>query len=363
MKRAYLIILTLACFTTITLAQEACSALVEKALEAADAACLDTGRNEACYGNNLIELTPQANVRVESFNVPGDRITLSAVQSLKLNPLDEEAGTWGVALLRLQANLPDTLPGQNVTFLLFGDVQIENAVESGDTSMTPMQAFYFTTGVGDAACEEAPESGLMIQTPVGAGEIVLNANGANITLGSTAFLQAYDKEDGSPEMAFSVLEGLGSIESGGIIQPIPAGSWIKMALNAERRAEFVPPRPIPYRENKFERFPLRLLERRIEVSNLTQEEIDAVLDNLSRVRTGEMVILSVRNPLRSDVTVTIAGQTYVIPSRGVERIPLEPNVYTAEVCIEGECVYRTGNIFENQVRVISPLTFNRSADE
>ncbi|NOG50271.1 MAG: SH3 domain-containing protein [Chloroflexi bacterium] len=31
-------------------------------------------------------------------------------------------------MMRLQANLPDTLPGQNVTFVLFGDVTIEDAV-------------------------------------------------------------------------------------------------------------------------------------------------------------------------------------------------------------------------------------------
>src|SRR5690606_20836366 len=35
---------------------------------------------------------------------------------------------WGVALMQIQANLPDTLPGQNVTFLLFGDVTIEEEV-------------------------------------------------------------------------------------------------------------------------------------------------------------------------------------------------------------------------------------------
>ncbi|MEZ4672452.1 MAG: SH3 domain-containing protein [Anaerolineae bacterium] len=34
--------------------------------------------------------------------------------------------------MRLQANIPDTLPGQSVTFLMFGDVQLENKVD-----MTP----------------------------------------------------------------------------------------------------------------------------------------------------------------------------------------------------------------------------------
>ena len=66
--------------------------------------------------------------------------------------------------MQLQANLPDTLPGQNVTFLLFGNVEIENAVvgdseatpEAGDGDFAPlttMQAFYFTSSVGDLIFE------------------------------------------------------------------------------------------------------------------------------------------------------------------------------------------------------------------
>jgi hypothetical protein len=39
-----------------------------------------------------------------------------------------------VAVLSLRANLPDTMPGQSVTFLLMGNAQIENAVALRDTS-------------------------------------------------------------------------------------------------------------------------------------------------------------------------------------------------------------------------------------
>ena len=38
-------------------------------------------------------------------------------------------------MLRVQANLPDTAPGQNVTMLLFGDVQLENAVTNPTTTL------------------------------------------------------------------------------------------------------------------------------------------------------------------------------------------------------------------------------------
>ncbi len=55
-------------------------------------------------------------------------------------------------MLRIQANLPDTMPGQNVTILLFGDVSIYNADSEDDETYGPMQAFYFRAGVGDAPC-------------------------------------------------------------------------------------------------------------------------------------------------------------------------------------------------------------------
>ena len=41
-------------------------------------------------------------------------------------------GEWGVSLMQLQANLPDTLPGQNVTVLLFGDVTLQPALASNE---------------------------------------------------------------------------------------------------------------------------------------------------------------------------------------------------------------------------------------
>jgi hypothetical protein len=58
-----------------------------------------------------------------------------------LQPLSGDI--WGVALMRLQANIPETLPGQNVTFLLFGDVEIRNAVE---TNVEPITVNVTSTG-------------------------------------------------------------------------------------------------------------------------------------------------------------------------------------------------------------------------
>ncbi len=109
-------------------AASACTLIVQTALRAADEACSGTTRNHVCYGNVLGVATPADGVEDLVFDAVGDIASLLKVKTLKLSPLDEEANEWGVALMQLQATLPDTLPGQNVTFLMFGDVTITENV-------------------------------------------------------------------------------------------------------------------------------------------------------------------------------------------------------------------------------------------
>ena len=175
-----------------------CPALVETALNAVDEFCADTGRNQACYGNFNLEAEAQPTAEDFTFSEIGDIVNVSDIASLHLAGMDEASGEWGVALLRLQTNLPDTLPGQNVTFILFGDVEVVNAVETGDVESgeaTPMQAFYLSTGLGDSQCSEAPDSGMIVQTPDGVGEVAFTVNEVDVQMGSTVLFQAVPDDD------------------------------------------------------------------------------------------------------------------------------------------------------------------------
>lgn len=112
--------------TPIAPAANVCSALVRAAMESTNQECGDTSRNQACYGHVL----NQASFRSGSnlvFESQGDKASLDQIQTLDLSPLDLELEQWGVVLMQAQANLPDQLPGQNVTFILFGDVELNNA--------------------------------------------------------------------------------------------------------------------------------------------------------------------------------------------------------------------------------------------
>ncbi len=104
---------------------DSCPALVGEALALAEQACAATGRNEACYGSLRVDASLRDSTL--TFEAPADLVPVAAVESLHTAGLDEAADIWGVALLRVQADLPETLPGQNVTLLLLGDVEIANA--------------------------------------------------------------------------------------------------------------------------------------------------------------------------------------------------------------------------------------------
>ena len=342
--------------------ENACPTIVQTAIQTTGTVCQTIGRNQLCYGNGQIEATAREGVTDFTLGQAGDVANVADLQTLRLYPLNTTAGTWGVALMRIQANIPGAMPGENVTFVLFGDVQVNNlgdpnavveappvtlnitadginlrtgpstdygvytnfsgpAVVDGRTEdgswlrlrapggteyvwvsasvitvegdvMTlpvveatavenlpslrsdtvgqinvysrpdtnaevrggiegtiyldgrtadglwlrttwssdgsyvwvlaegitaqgdittlavieteslapvfgPMQAFVFRGGVGESACAEAPESGILVQTPQGFGQIVLNVNGIDFSFGSTGFFSGVDGQANS----------------------------------------------------------------------------------------------------------------------------------------------------------------------
>lgn len=227
-----MILLVVLLSVSIVFAQDdACPTIVAEALAAADEECSDLERNTACYGNFLIDAVA-TDTEFASFEAPGDIADLTTIESMTLSPMDTEEEVWGVAVMSVQANLPDTNPGQNVTFLLFGDVEIENA---GDA----MEAFYFRSGIGDSACAEAPDSGILIRTPEGTGNINLTVNDVEIELGSTAYLTAEAEE----EMTIALLDGQAAVEAEDESQVVDAGFYVTVPMDENLSAAGPPSEP------------------------------------------------------------------------------------------------------------------------
>ncbi len=125
-----------------------CPTVVESALQSVQGVCNGLGRNESCYGFNRVDALFWESRDDLVFSAPSDRVPLIELRQIATAPLDVERNEWGVAALQLQSpDLPATLPGQAVMFLLMGDVSLESQVDP-DTAALPVTPVEATTGSG-----------------------------------------------------------------------------------------------------------------------------------------------------------------------------------------------------------------------
>ena len=187
-KPIVLSLFLIVCATTVVQAQTVdCPQIVEQVLEPVSALCDPLDRNSACYGASMVESTTfEAQRPADFFAAPGDRADLAQLREIHPQPLDETAQTFGVAVLDLQANLPDTLPGQSVIFLLMGDARLTNEVSPDSTQQSPFQSFYFLPGIGQSPCYEADPM-LTIQTP-GNISVTVTFNGVETQMSPSTLL-------------------------------------------------------------------------------------------------------------------------------------------------------------------------------
>lgn len=322
-----------------------CDQLVTLAETTVGLVCDGIGRNQACYGNRLVSVDFQPNSGL-TFQQSGDTVDLLAVRRLSTSPLNTQTRDWGIAVIKAQANLPDALPGQNVTFLLYGDTTVDNPSPS-------MNAVTVSTRIGSTNCEDAPDSGVLIQSPEGS-EVVMNINGADVTLGSTAFVTT---NLDTQRMTFAVLEGQGVVSAFGVSQVVVPGMKTGVQLGGGPdglQASGPPNEPAPYDAASVAHLPVNLLDRQIVVPpplNVTPTPVITVTptqtactprsdwqyryvvqrgDNLSliaqklNVRTADLQAGNcIVNPNQ-----LIAGQTILVPRPVPTNTPSPTPTYT-----------------------------------
>jgi hypothetical protein len=134
----------------LVMAQTNCPELVSQALEAVDANCNAAGRNEACYGYDQVEASFLVDVADDFFSQVAAISPVADIETIRTAPLNTETGVWGVAVMNIQADLPNTIPGQSVTFVLLGDVEVENAV-APDEAFVPSEGMEVTVNIPSGA--------------------------------------------------------------------------------------------------------------------------------------------------------------------------------------------------------------------
>ncbi len=175
MKSYHLLVIlcVLLSFGTVLSQDDTCSALVEQTITVVNDVCASIGRNQACYGNIAVNATPREGIQDFVFEQQGDLANIADIETLRLSSLDPVDNQWGVALMKLQANLPDSLPGQNVTLLLFGNVEIQNAVASAPDLRT-----FEVSANGGINVRSGPSTDNRVIGSLAQGETAL-ANGRN----------------------------------------------------------------------------------------------------------------------------------------------------------------------------------------
>lgn len=133
------------------------------------------------------------------------------------------------------------------TLLVTSDTQgLDNLPVAGGDAFTPMQSFFFKTGLGFSGCVESPDA-LVIQTPQ-ENAVDLVINGAPVSIGSTVALIGEESDYGTL-LSFGVipeaLEALnltddvvcrharmvvldGAVEANDVAQRIPIGHFAEM---------------------------------------------------------------------------------------------------------------------------------------
>lgn len=336
---------------------ETCPEIVRKAMMSTTNLCEQIGRNKACYGHFTLQAQPQPHIPDFAFEQEGDIVDVNDLQSLHLSVMDATSGAWGISLMRIQANLPDTSPGENVTMLLFGDVEITKpavhttpitaasstsvrefpsvdartvgwfasgqavpasgrladqswvqvsvsggigwvngsqltgestlhaleTIEASSQYYGPMQVFYFTSGQDDSLCSEAPNSGLLIQTPEGVAKVNLLINEVDIQIGSTVYFQAQAGQD----MVIRVVEGSAEVHAFDTTFKATAGTQITVPLDADLKPAGPPSPPTAYDMDDVRSLPLNLLQRSVVVHPPVDAE-EAGLTTPVEETTGEI---------------------------------------------------------------------------
>ena len=156
-----------------------CPTFIQDALQTVGDNCGGLNRNNACYGFNSVQASFSVPQPEDYFTQPSDRAGLRDLEGIAALPLEQQLEQWGIALMSVQANLPDTLPGQSVIFMIMGGTQVENGV-------APEDAFE-TTGTANVTLQIGAD---LYFAPDFSSEVV-----GNIPMGTTLTADAVS-EDG-----------------------------------------------------------------------------------------------------------------------------------------------------------------------
>ncbi|MBK8024336.1 MAG: hypothetical protein IPK19_23625 [Chloroflexi bacterium] len=278
--RMLCLVLALVCLLPgVGIAQDlsSCPTAVQSALAQAQSSCGATARNEVCYGHDALQAQPAA-----LLQAPGDIAPVAQLQTLQLSPVNAETGQWGVALARLQVNLPDTLPGENVTFVLYGDVTFEPVHQA---SQPVISAFRMSSGIGGVRCGSTDMNGLIVQSPSTGQKVSFMLNGVEVRMGSTVQFLAQP----GGQMTVRTLAGAAVLSAGGLRSVATAGTQVTVPLDDNLEPSGPPEFPTAYDVEELWALPIGLLDEEVDIAEpLSDEALEFLWGLIEADEFGEL---------------------------------------------------------------------------
>ena len=179
-----------------------------------------------------VSATAGANLRAEA-NV-ASAIIRTVPYAKPLKAINRTAdGSW------IRAYAASEQVGWVSASVVAGDITSVSTVNPGPDILPlwlPWQAFDFRSGIADAFCESASESGLLLQTPNTERGLRFSVNGVDITLRGTAFLQA----QADLGLSLYALDGETAITAPAFALTVAAGFGVTLPLALDEAGNVAP---------------------------------------------------------------------------------------------------------------------------
>ncbi len=196
-----------------------------------------------------------------------------------------------------------------------GDVNTLTVVAAGEVVESvysaPMQAFRFTSGVGEPVCQEAPRDGLLVQAPTDT-VVHFMINGVEVEVGSTALLLV----DGNL-LGVNTFDGAVSVTSAGETQTAEPGYQVVAAAG-------VPPaEPEPYDNEVVRTAPVDLLPEPVIIPVVVP---------------GDSGVTTPTGWVNSGIVIN-AGQSFTLTASGTVNVwsDCETTIHTQDWAVNSNC--------------------------
>ena len=304
----------------------------------------------------FLQVTATETINIRTIpSTDGDIISsLAQGETIVVNGQSED-GTWLRVRLSDESN---NLGWVSTTFITVdGDLsalevipdELTNSEFADDLAVYgPMQAFYFQSGINDAPCAEAPNSGILIQTPEGVASVSIWMDEVVIQMDDTAFLQA----EAGGNLTVNVISGTAQVEALGETSIALEGMAIEVPLDDDLGAIDVPSDPQAIDLDTIQSIPIDLLDNEVTIPEPAIIQAGVPIEGQWAFNWG-VELLSCPDGTEVPFTSTGGASPIIVQAEG---IAWNTTTYTQTATGVYIATYADGNsnLHQDTLQVISP---------